>query len=94
MSQHCTRYLRSGRFLLANPSHGDVGLAALDDHYVLEAIVTTRAGEYSVSRDDLDSYLIPKNPQDATVEHIRRTGRGIAYTRSAVAYVFTLRSVP
>lgn len=93
VSQHCTRYLRPGGVLLANPSHGDAGLAALDDRYELEAVVTARAGRYRVSRADLDTYLTPKNPHDATVEHIRRTGRGIAYTRSAFAYLFRLRAV-
>lgn len=92
VSQHCTRYLRPGGLLLANPSHGDAGLAALDDRYELAAVVTARAGDYRVGHADLDSYLIPRNPGDATAEHIRETGRGIAYTRSAFAYVFRLRS--
>jgi hypothetical protein len=65
------------------------GWAALDDRYELAAVITARAGDYRIRRDDLDSYLIPSNPDDATVQHIRRTGRGIAYTRSAFAYVFT-----
>ncbi len=92
VSQYCTRYLRPGGLLLANPSHGDAGLAALGDRYELEAAVAARAGDYRVSRADLDTYLIPQNPSDATALHIRRTGRGIAYTRSAFAYVFKLRS--
>lgn len=92
VSEHCTRYLRPGGLLLANSSHGDAGLAALDDRYTLEAVVTARAGSYRVGSADLDTYLIPKKRQDATAAHIRRTGRGIAYTRSAFAYVFRLRA--
>jgi hypothetical protein len=43
VSQHCTRYLRPGGLLLANPSHGDAGLAALDARYELAAVITARA---------------------------------------------------
>lgn len=51
------------------------------------------ATTYRDSHDALDTCLILKNPQLATAEHIRRTGRGIGYTRAAFAYVFALRSV-
>lgn len=91
ISEHCTRYLRPGGFLLANASHGDASIAALDPRYDLTAVVLSRGGDYRLVGEDLDRFLQPKNPQQATVEHIRRTGRGIAYTTSAFAYVFRLR---
>jgi hypothetical protein len=93
VSRYCTRYLRPGGLLLVNPSHGDASLAALDDRYELAAVITARAGDYRVSRAHLDSYLIPKNPGDAIAERILQTHRGIAYTRSAFAYAFRLRTV-
>lgn len=92
VSEHCTRYLRPGGLLLANASHGDAGLAALDDRYALAAVVTARGGSYHVDSADLGTYLVPKRPEHATPAHIRRTGRGIAYTRPAFAYLFRLRA--
>lgn len=92
VSERCSRYLRAGGLLLANASHGDAALAALDPRYELAAVVNSRRGEYRVSERDLGGYLVPKDPSHATAEHIRRTGRGIGYTRSAFAYLFRLRS--
>lgn len=37
---------------------------------------------------DLDSYLVPKQPIDVTVDLVRQRGRGIAHTKSPFAYVF------
>ncbi len=88
ISMYCTRYLAVGGFLLANPSHGDVALASIDDRYELHGVVRSRSGSYSVSTSDLDSHLVPKRPVEVTTELIERTGRGIAYTRSAFAYLF------
>ncbi|MEM9607493.1 MAG: hypothetical protein AAGA99_08735 [Actinomycetota bacterium] len=92
VTEHCSRYLRVGGYLLANPSHGDVARAALDDRYELAAALISRDGDYSSRTEGLDEYLVPKRPEQATVEHITATGRGIAYTRSAFAYVFRRRS--
>lgn len=90
VSAHCARYVRSGGLLLANASHGDASIAAIDERYTLAGAVTPRSGGYQVVTDDLERFLQPKNPDQATVEHIRATRRGIAYTRSAFAYVFRL----
>lgn len=90
VSVHCTRYVRPGGLLLANTSHGDASIAALDDRYALAAVVQSRSGDYRLVTDGLERFLQPKNPEHATVEHIRETGRGIAYTRAAFAYVFRL----
>lgn len=89
VSEHCTPFLRAGGFLLANPSHGDVAMASIDERYVLAGVVESQAGRYHVRDDRLDGYLVPKKPVDLTPDLVRRQGRGIAYTRSAFAYLFT-----
>ncbi|MEZ5184266.1 MAG: class I SAM-dependent methyltransferase [Candidatus Nanopelagicales bacterium] len=86
--EHCRRYLRPGGWLLANTSHGDASLAALDPALHLIGVVRHRDGRDRLITDRLDGYLIPKRPASADPELIRRAGRGIAYTRSAFAYVF------
>ncbi len=88
VSEHCTRYLRVGGFLLVNPSHGDAAMASIDPRYNLSATVTSRSGRYSVSSNDLDTYLVPKREVEVTREHLHNSGRGIAYTRSPFAYIF------
>ncbi|MEZ5376176.1 MAG: hypothetical protein R2733_06630 [Acidimicrobiales bacterium] len=89
ISEHCTRYLRIGGHLLANPSHGDAAMASIDERYRLAAVVTSSgASGYGVSDRDLDSYLVPKKPQPVTVDRLHELGRGIAYTRSPFAYLF------
>ena len=88
ISEHCTHHLRIGGHLLVNPSHGDVAMASLDPRYRLRGVVHSRSGRYSVRTTELDSYLIPKRDIDITVDLLRETGRGVAYTKSAFAYLF------
>ena len=88
VSEHCTRYLRVGGLLLVNPSHGDAAMASIDPRYRLVAVVTSRSGKYSVSRNDLDSYLKPKGPATISAEALHRSGRGVGYTKPAFAYLF------
>ena len=90
VSEHCARYLRPGGLLLANASHGDASLAALEDRWRLVAAVQQRNNRYRLDEADLDSYLVPKKPSSADPSAIRSAGRGIAYTRQAFAYVFRL----
>ncbi len=89
LSEHCTRYLRPGGRFLASTSHGDVALAALDSRYRLDGVVLAGAGGYRVSSTDLDTYLVPARRTPVTREAILRSGRGVRYTRSAAAYLFT-----
>ncbi|MBD8870063.1 methyltransferase domain-containing protein [Nocardioides donggukensis] len=86
--EHCGRYLRPGGLLLANTSHGDASLAALDPRLELVAVVQHRAGRYRLDDEDLGGHLVPKRPEAADPETIRRSGRGIAYTRTAFGYLF------
>jgi hypothetical protein len=91
--EHCRQYLAPQGLLLANTSHGDASLAALDPTLLLVAAVHQRAGRYRIDTAGLDNYLIPKRPA-ADVDTIRRQGRGIAYTKTAFAYVFKLIGEP
>ncbi|MEO5779444.1 class I SAM-dependent methyltransferase [Arthrobacter sp. PAMC25284] len=86
--ENCRRYLKPGGLLLANASHGDASLAALDPTLRLEAAVTHRGETYLLDTDRLDRYLVPKNPDGNRPELIRAAGRGVGYTRPAFAYVF------
>ena len=95
-SSRCTR-VRSGStaeplsaqgLFLANASHGDASLAAHDPTLQLVAAVQQRGGKYRLDTKELDSYLIPKRPAAADPEMIRRQRRGIAYTKTAFAYIF------
>ena len=88
---HCRTYLTPGGLLLANTSHGDASIAALDADLELVAAIHHRDGRYRLDRSELDSYLQPKRAQPVDAESIRRSGRGVAYTRTAFAYVFALR---
>ena len=88
ISLHCTEHLRVGGYLLVNSSHGDAALASIDPRYELDGVVISRAGDYRVSRHELDSYLIPRKPVEITVDSILNAGRGIVYTKSPFAYMF------
>lgn len=90
VSEACTRYLRPGGWLLANPSHGDAAIASIDPRYQLAAVVQSRSGDYSVSDRNLDAYLIAKRDIEVTADLIHESGRGIAYTKSPFAYLFQL----
>jgi len=88
ISEHCTRYIRPGGFLLVNPSHGDAAMASLDGCYRLRAVVLSQSGRYSVQTDELETYLVPKRNIEVTVELLHDTGRGVAYTKGPFAYLF------
>jgi hypothetical protein len=88
VSKHCTKYLRIGGSLLVNPSHGDAAMASIDGRYELHGVVHSRSGAYSISSDNLTGYLVPKKQVEITAESIEGSGRGVAYTRSAFAYLF------
>lgn len=64
-------------------------MVSIDPRYELTGVVTSSDGEYRVRAADLETYLIPKKPQTVTVESLHTDGRGIGYTRSPFAYLFT-----
>jgi len=57
-----------------------------DRHFDL---LVSRSGDYRVRTTDLDTYLIPKKAQDITIDALHGSRRGIGYTRSPFAYLFT-----
>jgi len=89
ISEHCTRHLKIGGTLLVNPSHGDAAMASIDPRYVLSGVVISGSGDYRVDANDLDTYMIPQQPQTITADTLHQSGRGIAYTKSPFAYLFT-----
>ena len=50
-------------------------------------MVQHRGDIYRLDTRDLDSHLVPRKPAAADRDLIRSSGRGIAYTRSAFAYL-------
>lgn len=88
ISEACGHLLRVGGKLLVNSSHGDAALAALDLRFELDAVVISTRGYYRVTNRDLESYMVPKKAQMITVDSIKASGRGIAYTKSPFAYLF------
>lgn len=92
VSEACTEYLRVGGVLLVAPSHGDAAMASIDPRYTLSGVVISRAGDYRVRTDSLDSYLHPKKETPITRELLHERGRGIPYTKSPFAYLFTRTS--
>ncbi|MFJ6486763.1 MULTISPECIES: hypothetical protein [unclassified Streptomyces] len=86
--EHVARCLKPGGWLLANNSHADAGLAHVNPAYRLAAAIHHRAGRYRLTTDDLERYLLPKTPPHPTREQLHATGRGIAYTHPATAYIF------
>ncbi|MFG2334120.1 hypothetical protein ACGFMM_31575 [Streptomyces sp. NPDC048604] len=88
VSEHVARCLKSGGWLLANNSHADAGLAHINPDYRLAAAIHHRAGRYRLTTDGLERYLLPKTPPHPTRKQLQATGRGIAYTRPATAYLF------
>ena len=88
VSEFCTQYLRVGGTLLVNPSHGDAAMASIDPRYRLAGVVRSRSGQYSVTTAELERYLIPKKSITPSRDSLHTSGRGVAYTRPAFAYLF------
>lgn len=89
--EHCRRYLAPTGLFLANTSHGDASLAALDPCLELVGVVQHRGDRYRIDTEALDTYLVPKKPAQADADLIRASGRGITHTRRAFAYLFRRR---
>ena len=88
---HCAHHLADDGLLLANASHGDASIAALDPVLELVAVAQHEGDDYRLDTRDLDTYLVPKKPAAADADLIRSSGRGIAYTRPTFAYLFRRR---
>lgn len=88
ISSCCKQYLKVGGYLLANDSHGDAGLASIDNDYKLVATIRESNGKYKLSFNDLDKYFIPKQDIAITKEYLYKVGKGLSYTNKASLYVF------
>lgn len=88
VSESCTRYLRVGGLLLVNSSHGDAAMASIDKRYQLAGVVLSARADYRVRTKGLDEYLVPKRDIEITRDALHSSGRGIAYTKPAYAYLF------
>ncbi|HSM72228.1 MAG TPA: hypothetical protein VK851_11860 [Anaerolineales bacterium] len=89
VGKYCKRYLKKGGLLLANNSHGDAGVAALDEDYQLIAVVNLRSGKYRISEEKLEEYFVPKSSKfQVKKEYLIEVQKGIGYKKSASAYIF------
>jgi SAM-dependent methyltransferase len=88
VSQECKRYLKIGGILLANNSHGDAGMAFIDDDYEFIAAVYLKNRKFHITEKDLDSYFIPKKQIQVTKDHLAELKKGIVYTKTANSYIF------
>lgn len=88
VSKYCGEYLKAGKILVANNSHGDASLAYLDARYEFIGVVKLNGERFNYSEKDLDSYFIPKGNKALDKEKIEKTMQGPAYTKAAYAYVF------
>ena len=88
ISEYCTRYVGIGGHLLVNSSHGDAAMASIDPRWRLTAVIDRRGDRYHVRTERLADYLVPKRGTPPTPAELHQLGRGIAYTRTAAAYLF------
>lgn len=96
ISAACARYLRPGGLLVANNSHGDAGLARIDEQFEFIAVINRRGETFQVRTDRLDDYFVPKSSHplptgDALRDYLLQLGRGLGYQKTAAAYVFRKR---
>ena len=88
ISDVCKPYLKTNGYLLVNNSHGDAGMASIDDDYMLIAAVHKSRGKYRISNTSLEEYFIPKKDQIVTKELLLERKKGVGYTRTAPLYLF------
>lgn len=88
VGQHCKKYLKVGGFLLANNSHGDAGMAAIDEDYQLIAVFSLRNGKYSMIEKNLDDYFVPKTSLQITKDYLEKLQKGIGYKKTGSDYLF------
>ena len=84
--------LKPGGLLLVNNSQGDAGVAHLDPDYELAGVFLASGKGYRYSSEQLDLYFQPKSPPHPDMETILHSAKGVAYTRSAYAYVFVKKN--
>ena len=88
VGQYCKQYLKTDGFLLANNSHGDAGMAAIDEDYQLLAVFSAKNEKYKISANNLDEYFVPKSQVGITKEYLEKLQKGIGYKKTAGVYLF------
>jgi hypothetical protein len=88
ISEACKPYLRIGGILVANNSHGDAGLAQLDNDYELVAVANQKGDVWKISTANLSDYFVLKKELLITKEFLQTKGRGLGYKKTANAYIF------
>lgn len=88
ISDHCGDHVKPGGHLLANNSHADAGLAALDPNWELVGTLQKNA----ISTENLAEYFQPKPGRVADPEEMRHSQKGVAYTKTAQNYLFQRKS--
>lgn len=91
MSQCCKKYLRKGGILLANNSHGDAGVAYLDNDYELVGVVNATKGKFRISNKNLDKYFKMKSGKTFTMQELIAKGKGVGYAHTSPNYLFRLK---
>jgi hypothetical protein len=88
VSKYCKQYLKIGGILLANSSHGDASLAAIDEDFEFIGVVLKRGVKYQISEKNLSEYFVPKKAVEITPEYLEKIQKGIGYTKTASSYLF------
>jgi len=88
ISRACKRYLKIGGILVVNNSHGDASMASIIPDYEFIAVINKRSNKFTLSTQNLDTYLIPKKKIKITEEYMEEHNHGIGYTKTATDYVF------
>ena len=93
VSRACRDFVRPGGLLVVNNSHGDASMAQCYQKTwkLVGVIPQQQPPQHKVLTTQLDDYMIPKRPEEASLTEadIELLGKGIAFTKSNVAaYVF------
>ena len=88
VSLHCKEYLKPDGILWANNSHGDAGLASIDEDYEFVAVIQKSGGKHRWSNQKLAEYFVPKKETEITKENLEKIGKGIGYKKTASSYLF------
>lgn len=89
ISQCCKKYLKPNGLLITNNSHGDASMAINDKSFDFNGVIYYSSGVYRYTTKNLEKYFIPKyKGYKSSLNYVRKTMKGITYTKSASAYIF------
>lgn len=91
VSYYCKKHLKPGGILLANNSHGDSGLAYLDDEFQFIGVIKRKGVKFSYSDLDLESYFKTKSGYPIDRDTIILSMKGPGFTKTGYAYLFKKR---